>query len=690
MLQVKKLCICYGKQVVLNDGDFWADIGLTCIIGESGSGKSSILNALMNHVEYQCEAYWVNGHDLNALSNQKRNELIRNRFAYLSQTDNFVSDMSCYDNIRFYANMAGIELSDADIQHYLEMVNLKIESEIYPDQLSGGEKQRLALAQALAKKTEVILCDEMTASLDSELKQEIYELLEEVAVKYEKIIVVTTHDEEIYERADHLYCIEDQQLISVKKPVQQGHKIRETRVQSCDINRKYFKKYIWSKCNRQVFMFALYSLMSAIVVVVCSSLAYYRISYLNNQHRVLNMISQIEINVTNQTLPNMPNYAYHFESSNAPFNDNLDIETRLASIAHVEKVYPYYTAALSADYSENYQGFVNNVYLTLSDGTRLSHEINETSSSELVTPYYPEQFFERKQCVSDKDESMTGAYLNRTALYSFGLDEQDIVLLKDATINTIIYVPVSIQVIEGQVGFPSVSDEVITTELYNPIGVGIELSIPVAGVLDSWYTEDFGGFNLYIPYELMAHLREEASLESDNEFEWSPNTYRLYLDDSQYLEDVSQEISDISDNISIGSSYMNLQALQDQRHYINTLSLIALFSVFVAGIILSYLYGIFYYQRNSKDVIYFKRNGITNHEFKQLLFLDVMLQSSTVIAISVPLLFFAYYLSMRLSIYIPFEWRSFVFIFIGIVVFSYFQTIVSRLYYFRKIKHTIK
>ena len=55
MLEIRQLCIQYGKRQILKQADLWADIGLTCIIGESGSGKSSILNALMDHIDHQCE-----------------------------------------------------------------------------------------------------------------------------------------------------------------------------------------------------------------------------------------------------------------------------------------------------------------------------------------------------------------------------------------------------------------------------------------------------------------------------------------------------------------------------------------------------------------------------------------------------------------------------------------------------------
>ena len=102
MLEIRQLCIQYGKRQILKQADLWADIGLTCIIGESGSGKSSILNALMDHIDHQCETYRVNG-CLLYTSRIKSRLISSKRFRFLKPLKKEKRFIVSPDDFRVYA-----------------------------------------------------------------------------------------------------------------------------------------------------------------------------------------------------------------------------------------------------------------------------------------------------------------------------------------------------------------------------------------------------------------------------------------------------------------------------------------------------------------------------------------------------------------------------------------------------------
>ena len=118
--------------------------------------------------------------------------------------------------------------------------------------------------------------------------------------------------------------------------------------------------------------------------------------------------------------------------------------------------------------------------------------------------------------------------------------------------------------------------------MHNPIYVGVDLEIPIAGFIENWYIEDIGGGNIYLPIEKMEEMRSSVG-QTPMDMAWGCNAYRVYVDDTAYLEEVTQEIRTLSSQITTGSSYMDTEARAAQQNYIVRMTLIALIAVIVTG-----------------------------------------------------------------------------------------------------------
>ena len=182
MLKLSNINIKFDQCVVIEDGTFQAYPGyLTGLIGESGTGKSTLLDILGLKNYYQQFDYDYHQLNLKELSKSELNALKREAFAYITQTPEFISTMNCMDNIKLECEIAHKDFSKEKISEILSVVGLSQRANAYPSQLSGGEKQRLAFAMALAKDTDVLFCDEITSHLDKDYTKIIVELLSKIA-----------------------------------------------------------------------------------------------------------------------------------------------------------------------------------------------------------------------------------------------------------------------------------------------------------------------------------------------------------------------------------------------------------------------------------------------------------------------------------------------------------------------------
>ncbi|WP_138755369.1 ABC transporter ATP-binding protein [Paenibacillus sinopodophylli] len=184
--------------------------------GRSGSGKTTLINllsALDRPTEGQIK---FDGRDLTAMSNQERDTVRRMEMGLIFQSFALIPLMSAYENVEFILRVSGMPASgrkEAAIQA-LEQVGLKSRMHHRPFELSGGEQQRTAIARAIAHKPKLLLADEPTAELDTRTGLQIMKVFRDLVETAGMTIIMTTHDPAIMEIVDHVYELEDGQIVA--------------------------------------------------------------------------------------------------------------------------------------------------------------------------------------------------------------------------------------------------------------------------------------------------------------------------------------------------------------------------------------------------------------------------------------------------------------------------------------------
>ncbi len=164
------------------------------IVGKSGAGKSTLLRIINGLIKPTTGEVFVDGVSLFSLKQKDINRM-RHSIGMIFQHFNLIYSMNAYDNIKLALTIGYYpkEYIDKRIHDLLGLVGLNGKEHRYPNELSGGEKQRLGIARALANKPKYLLCDEATSALDQETSNEIIDLLKEVQQKTKVTIVFISH-----------------------------------------------------------------------------------------------------------------------------------------------------------------------------------------------------------------------------------------------------------------------------------------------------------------------------------------------------------------------------------------------------------------------------------------------------------------------------------------------------------------
>ncbi len=185
------------------------------LIGKSGSGKSTLLNLVSGIDTPSSGEVWVAGRPLTRLSEHERTLFRRSQIGFIFQFFNLVSTLTVYENLLLPLELNG-RTGTTHREHALDLlrrVGLADRRDAYPDKLSGGEQQRVAVARALVHDPQLVLADEPTGNLDIETGRQVLDLLDTLTRQDGKNLLMVTHSPEVVGLADRVFRIAEGHLV---------------------------------------------------------------------------------------------------------------------------------------------------------------------------------------------------------------------------------------------------------------------------------------------------------------------------------------------------------------------------------------------------------------------------------------------------------------------------------------------
>lgn len=220
MVQARGLSRSYHEggreRVILSHVDLTVEAGeFVALLGPSGSGKSTLLNLISGIDPPDAGTVVIDGTELTPLSERERTLFRRHHIGFVFQLHNLLPTLTVEENLLLPLELCGQSTASGRerVREVLEEVGLGERGRSYPDRLSGGEQQRIAVARAVIHEPVLVLADEPTGNLDRETGGRILDLFDRLVRESGRTLVTVTHSEALAERADRVLVLRGGRLV---------------------------------------------------------------------------------------------------------------------------------------------------------------------------------------------------------------------------------------------------------------------------------------------------------------------------------------------------------------------------------------------------------------------------------------------------------------------------------------------
>lgn len=217
MIEIKNIHKSYGSLEVLKGIDAVIEQGeIVSIVGASGAGKTTLLQIVGTLDKPDCGEILYDGRRVDNLPDREMARFRNGNIGFVFQFHQLLPEFTALENVMIPALIGGGNQSDAEqeVKRILDFLSLSDRLGHKPAQLSGGEKQRVAVARALINRPSVILADEPSGSLDSKNKIELHKLFFDLRDEFKQTFVIVTHDETLARMTDRTLFMKDGSIVS--------------------------------------------------------------------------------------------------------------------------------------------------------------------------------------------------------------------------------------------------------------------------------------------------------------------------------------------------------------------------------------------------------------------------------------------------------------------------------------------